>query len=67
MSGEDVKKTPRAELMALEEVKDALEQAEAQLVAYRDVLARRQGGVLKLRAYAVVALGFERLVVRPLA
>ncbi|MCP4660218.1 MAG: AAA family ATPase [bacterium] len=66
MSGEDVKKTPRAELMALGQVTDALDQAEAQLVAYRKALARRQGDVLKLRAYAVVALGFERLVVRPL-
>ncbi len=28
---------------------------------------RRYGDVLKLGAYAVVALGFERLVVRPLA
>lgn len=67
MSGEEVKKAPRAELMAMEKVKDALDQSEAQLVAYREALARRQGGVLKLRAYAVVALGFKRLVARPLS
>ncbi len=66
MSGKDVKATPRAELMELKEVKKALEEAEGQLVAYRGALERRQGDALKLRAYAVVALGFERLVVRPL-
>ncbi len=64
MSGAEVKATPRAELMALEEVKDAFKQAEAQLVSYRNSLARRHGDVLKLRDYAVVAVGFERLLVR---
>lgn len=66
MSGEDVKKMPRVELMELAEVKDALDQADAQLVAYREALAERQGVAQKLRGYAVVALGFARLVVRPL-
>ncbi len=64
MSGAEVKATPRAELMALAKVKDAFKQAEAQLVAYRSALSRRHGNVLKLRAYAVVAVGFERLLVR---
>jgi hypothetical protein len=35
-------------------------------VAYRGALERRQGDALKLRSYAVVALGFERLVIRRL-
>ena len=65
-SGKDVKATPRAELMELAAVKRAFEEAEEQLVAYRGVLQKHEGDVLKLRAYAVVALGFERLVVRRL-
>jgi len=64
MSGADVKQATRAELIELPEVKEALDQAETQLVAYRRALERRQGDALKLRAHAVVALGFERLLVR---
>ncbi len=66
MSGKDVKAASRAELMELEKVKEAFKEAEEQLVAYRGALERRHGDVLKLHAHAVVALGFERLVVRPL-
>ncbi len=66
MSGEEVKQASRAELMALAPVEAALDEAETQLVAYRQALARRQGEALKLCSYAVVALGFARLVVRPL-
>ncbi|HEX9734424.1 MAG TPA: hypothetical protein VGG06_20830 [Thermoanaerobaculia bacterium] len=51
--------------MKLPKVKDALNQAEAQIGAYRAALERSRGDTLKLRSYAVVALGFERLVVRP--
>jgi hypothetical protein len=46
-------------------VKDALDQAESQIAAYRAALERSRGESLKLRSFAVVALGFERLVVRP--
>ncbi len=65
MSGKDVKAASRAQLMALPKVKKALDQAEAQVAAYRAALERSCGDTLKLRSYAVVALGFERLVVRP--
>ncbi|MCP4661149.1 MAG: AAA family ATPase [bacterium] len=65
MSGKDVKAASRAELMKRAQVEDALDQAEAQIVAYRAALERSRGDTLKLRSYAVVALGFERLVVRP--
>ena len=65
MSGEDVKKASRAELMKLKKVRDALDQADTQLASYGEALAERQGDALKLRSYAVVALGFARLVVRP--
>ena len=64
MSGKDVKATSRMELMELPKVKDALDQAEGQLVAYRTALARSRVDTLKLRGFAVVALGFERLVFR---
>jgi Predicted AAA-ATPase len=65
MSGEEVKSTPRAELIELPKVRETLDQAEKQLAAYRAALGRGRGETLKLRAFAVVALGFERLVVRP--
>ncbi len=64
MSGAKVKAAPRAELAQLPAVKKALDKAETQLAAYRAALERRQGDTLKLRSFAVVALGFERLVVR---
>ena len=64
MSGKDIQTASRAELMEQALVKEALDQAEAQIVAYPAALERSQGGPLKLRSYAVVALGFERLVVR---
>jgi hypothetical protein len=65
MSGETVKAASRAELSELATVKDALDQADEQLAAYRAALERSRGNTLKLRAFAVVALGFDRLVVRP--
>ena len=64
MSGTNLKATPRAELAQLPAVKKALDEAEAQLTAYRAALERRQGDSLRLRSFAVVALGFERMVVR---
>ena len=65
MSGKDVKAASRAELMKLPKVKEVLDQAEGQSVIYRTALERSRGDTLKLRRFAVVALGFERLVVRP--
>lgn len=64
MSGKDVKAASRPELMQHELVEDVLNEAEAQIAAYRAALERRCGETLRLRSYAVVALGFERLVVR---
>ena len=64
MSGKDVKAASRSELVQHASVKDALDRAEAQIAAYRAALERSCGETLKLRSYAVVALGFERLVVR---
>lgn len=50
--------------MEHEPVEKALDDAEEQIAAYRTALERRLGEALRLRAYAVVALGFERIVVR---
>ncbi len=50
--------------MKLAKVKQALDQAEGQIAAYRTALERSRRDTLKLRSFAVVALGFERLVVR---
>ncbi len=66
MSGEDIKASGRGELMQLEKVREALDRAEAQAAVYRAALLRRQGKMLRLRSYVVVALGFDRLVVRPI-
>ncbi len=67
MSGEQVKAAQREDLAVLEPVRAALDEAEAQLEDYRRTLGKRYGKALKLRAWAVVALGFERLVVRSLS
>ena len=67
MSREQVRAMDRKALVELGPVKKALDEAQAQLDEYRRALERRWGSALELRAWAVVALGFERLVARPLA
>lgn len=59
-----MKAASREKLMELPQVREALDQAEGQLAAYRTALTRSRGETLKLRSFAVVALGFERLVAR---
>ncbi len=55
----------RGEIAELPAVRDRLDEAEAQLRRYREALEKRYGE-LRLRLYAVVSLGFERLVARQL-
>jgi hypothetical protein len=64
LSGEAVRALTSAELTALPQVQQKLAEARAQLPAYRhEVEARYQStNALRLRTYAVVAIGFERLV-----
>lgn len=64
LSSAEIKGKTRQDLMKLTEVQEAFEEAEEQLSAYEAALERRHGDVLRLRRYAVVALGFERLLVR---
>jgi hypothetical protein len=65
-TGEELRRMERKDLGELSLVKDCLADAEAQLRRYRDALTKRHGETLRLRAYSVVALGFERLVAREL-
>jgi hypothetical protein len=66
LSGEAVRALSRAELAALPLVKQKLAEARAQAPAYRREVEERYQSMLnlklRLRTYAVVALGFDRLV-----
>jgi hypothetical protein len=43
-------------------VKASLKEAKKQVQSYGQALSRKHGSALRLRKYAVVALGFDRLV-----
>ena len=62
LSGEAVKAKSQAELLAIPAVKAAMEEAKAQLRDYQQVLLAQYGAGLKLRSYAVVGVGLERVV-----
>ncbi len=62
MTGKQARATSRAELLKLAPVQNAVAEAEKQLRAYRQALTARYTVELRLHTYAVVALGFERLV-----
>ena len=49
-------------LLALDAVKSRLAEAQGQLQRYRQTLAKKYGAALRLCTYAMVAIGFERLV-----
>ncbi|KAA6181400.1 AAA family ATPase, partial [Thiohalocapsa marina] len=63
LSGEQVRSRPRDELAALPAVAAKLDEAAAQARTYGATLCERHG-LKDLRAFAVVALGIERLVWR---
>ena len=65
MAGEELRGLDRAALEEVPLVQRRFEEAETQLRRYRVALEERYGE-LRLRLYAVVALGFERLVGREL-
>ena len=62
LDGETVKARSEDNLMALENVKKEFDEAEKQLNAYRQALIKKHGLALKLRCYAVVGLGFARIL-----
>jgi len=62
LSGDKARAMTRAELAALPAVRRKLDEARAQTPAYRRELEDRYKMELRLRAFAVVAIGFERVV-----
>lgn len=62
LSGENVKKMDTEQLKELIQVKEKLDEALAKLGQYREVLEKKYGDSLRLKIFAVVAVGFERLV-----
>jgi len=60
--GQVVQRMTLEELKALDNVQEKLGEARTQVQHYRQTLASKYGDSLNLHAYAVVALGFERLV-----
>ncbi|MCX6031230.1 MAG: AAA family ATPase [Chloroflexi bacterium] len=62
LTGEQAQGLSVAELRALPVVQRKQADARSKLQSYRQALQTRYGDQLRLRAYAVVALGFERLV-----
>jgi hypothetical protein len=51
-----------ADLKATPTVKKKLAEARGQLRTYGPLLQQKYGALLRLRTYAVVAVGFERVV-----
>lgn len=62
VTGSQAREMSHDEVTALPDVQDKFGEAAAQLHEYRGRLEAKYGESLRLRAYAVVALGFDRLV-----
>ncbi len=62
LSGEAVRQADVKALHTLSDVAQALDDAQTQLKTYRQQLSDIYGDKLKLRSYAVVVIGFERLI-----
>ncbi len=62
LTGEEVRGMSREELRSLPQVEEELAQARAQLGKYRPLLEAKYGDLLRLHTYAVISLGFDRLV-----
>ncbi len=62
LSGQEVRGLSQAEVAALPAVQQKLTEAKTQLQGYQQKLQQKYGAALKLRTYAVVSIGLERLV-----
>lgn len=62
LSGEQLKSADQKDIAALSPVVEAFEDARNQIQRYAKALTERFDEKLKLRTYAVVSLGFERLL-----
>ena len=67
LTGDEARQRERQALAALPPVAQKLAQSQHKLEGYRATLQSAYGESLRLRAYSVVAIGFERLVWRELA
>lgn len=63
-SGVELRKLSQTELLSFESVREKLTQAQAQVRQYQSQLSAKYGNALRLRAYAIVAVGFERLIAK---
>jgi len=63
-TGEELRRLDDAELRRLPAVRSAFDEAWEQLDRYRESLDKRFGATLRLRSYAIVAVGLERLAGR---
>lgn len=62
LSGQEVQELSHAEVAQLPAVQQKLAEAKTQLHGYQQKLQQKYGAALKLRTYAVVSIGLERLV-----
>jgi hypothetical protein len=62
LSGEEARQASMEQLKRVPHIEQRLKEANAKLHDYRAVLEAKYGDRLRLRSYAVVGLGFERLV-----
>ena len=62
ISGEELRKRTSEEIAAQPAIRQKLDEARAQLQSYQQTLQQKYGTNLKLRSFAVVAIGMERLV-----
>lgn len=62
LKGEEVKSRSRDELMALDNARAKLDEARNQIHDYQQKLVREHGEDLNLRCYAVMSVGFDRIV-----
>lgn len=62
ITGEQLRDLDEAELRAVSEVSAAFAAAKEQLDRYGKALSDRFGDTLRLRSYAVVAVGLERML-----
>ena len=62
LNAEGVRSKTAAELATFDVIKTQFAAARNAVQAYRQTLQAKYGGILKLRAYAVVSLGFERVL-----
>lgn len=62
LTGLEVKEKSRSELFAIEKVKETMNMAISQVKGYQKRLLNKYGSTLNLRTFAVIGLGFEKVL-----